>query len=151
MCVGVLGVSRPGVRRVQKLVDLAGEVLGGGSGEADGDDDGVVVAAEPDEPCAVRGSPLGAGGAAVDLGAQWLITVVTVVTVLSGLVVRGLGSVAQVGGGVGGGCPGVLGDVAGLFGEGGIGAGVLVGDPGEQVGLVAEQLGSVGGVAAEGR
>ena len=70
---------------------------------------------------------------------------------LSGLVARGLGSVAQVGGGVGGGGPGVLGDVAGLFGEGGIGAGVLVGDPGEQVGLVAEQLGSVGGVAAEGR
>ena len=58
MCVGVLGVSRPGVRRVQKLVDLAGEVLGGGSGEADGDDDGVVVAADLTSHARSGGRPL---------------------------------------------------------------------------------------------
>jgi hypothetical protein len=45
----------------------------------------------------------------------------------------------------------VPGDVARLIGEGGVGVGVLVGDPGEQVGLVGQQLGSIGGVAAEGR
>jgi hypothetical protein len=55
------------------------------------------------------------------------------------------------GGAVGGGGPGVPGYVARLIGEGGVGVGVLVGDPGEQVGLVGQQLGSIGGVAAEGR
>ena len=69
MCVGVLGVSRRGVGWTQKCVDLACEVLGGGSGEAGDDDDGAVVAAEADEPGPVWGLPLGAGGAVVDLGA----------------------------------------------------------------------------------
>jgi len=146
MCVGVLGVSRIGIGRVQELVDLAGEVLGGGAGEAGGDDDGAVVAAEPDEPCPVRGSPVGAGGAVVDLGVQRLSTV------LSGLAARRGAATGVVGDGAVGGCgAGVPGDVAGLVGEGGVGMGVLVGDPGEQVGFVGEQPGSIGGVAAQGR
>jgi hypothetical protein len=68
MCVEVLGVSCLGVGRAQDCVDLACEVVGGGSGEAGGDDDGAVVAAEADEPGPARGLTCGAGGAVVDLG-----------------------------------------------------------------------------------
>ena len=136
-------MSRVGVERVYQLVDLVGEVLGGRSGEAGGDDDGVVVAAEADEPDPAWELPLGAGGAVVDLGVQRLVGVV------AGVAAR-RGAATGVGGGaVGGRGAGVPGDVAGLLGEDGVGAGVLLRDPGEQVGLVAEQLGSVGGVAAQ--
>jgi hypothetical protein len=46
------------------------------------------------------------------------------------------------------GCAGVFGGLTGLVGVGGVGVGVLVGDPGEQFGLVREQCGVFGGVAA---
>jgi hypothetical protein len=46
---------------------------------------------------------------------------------------------------------GVFGGLMGLVGEGGVGVGVLVGDPGEQFGLVGQQCGVFGGVAAEDR
>ena len=47
-----------------------GEVFGGGSGQAGGDDDGAVSAAKPDEPDSAVGSALGAGGAVVGLDVQ---------------------------------------------------------------------------------
>ena len=46
---------------------------------------------------------------------------------------------------------GTFGDLAGLVRACGIGAGVLIGDPGEQFGLVGQQGGVLGGVAAQGR
>jgi hypothetical protein len=46
---------------------------------------------------------------------------------------------------------GAFGGLAGLVGVGGVGVGVLVGDAGEQFGLVRQQRGVFGGVAAEGR
>ena len=46
---------------------------------------------------------------------------------------------------------GALGGLTRLAGVGGVGVGVLVGDPREQVGLAGEQRGVLGGVAAEGR
>jgi hypothetical protein len=49
------------------------------------------------------------------------------------------------------GCAGAFGGLTGLVGVGGVGVGVLVGDPGEQFGLVGQQCGGLGGVAAEGR
>ncbi|MGH3571852.1 MAG: hypothetical protein ACRDUW_08500, partial [Pseudonocardiaceae bacterium] len=63
------------------MVDLVGDVFGGGSGEAGGDDDGAVSAAKPDEPDSVVGSALGAGGAVVGLGVQWLVWVSSVLAV----------------------------------------------------------------------
>jgi hypothetical protein len=50
----------------------------------------------------------------------------------------------------GGGGAGAFGGLTGLVGVGGVGVGVLVGDPGEQLGLVGQQRGVLGGVAAEG-
>jgi hypothetical protein len=53
--------------------------------------------------------------------------------------------------GVSGGGAGAFGGLTGLVGVGGVGVGVLVGDPGEQLGLASEQGGLVGGVPAYGR
>src|SRR5207302_1695602 len=44
---------------VDQLVDLVGEVVGGGPAEADGDGDGLVAAAQPDQPDPSGGSALG--------------------------------------------------------------------------------------------
>jgi len=60
---------------------LVGEVFGGGLGKAGGDDDGAVSAAKSDEPDSAVGSVLGAGGAVVGLGVQWLISVSSVLAV----------------------------------------------------------------------
>jgi hypothetical protein len=49
------------------------------------------------------------------------------------------------------GCAGAFGGLTGLVCVGGVGVGVLVGDPGEQFGLVGQQCGVFGGVAAEDR
>jgi hypothetical protein len=46
---------------------------------------------------------------------------------------------------------GAGGGLMGLVGVGGVGVGVLVGDSREQLGLVGQQRGVFGGVAAEGR
>ena len=46
---------------------------------------------------------------------------------------------------------GAFGDLVGIARVCGVGAGVLIGDPGEQLGLVGQQCGVLGGVAAEGR
>jgi hypothetical protein len=46
------------------------------------------------------------------------------------------------------GCAGAFGGLTGLLGVDGVGVGVLVGDPGEQVGLAGQQRGVVGRVAA---
>ena len=51
----------------------------------------------------------------------------------------------------GDGALGAFGDVTGFARVCGVGAGVLIGDPGEQLGLVGQQRGVLGGVAAEGR
>jgi hypothetical protein len=48
------------------------------------------------------------------------------------------------------GVSGAFGGLTGLLGVDGVGVGVLVGDPGEQVGLAGQERGLVGGAAAGG-
>jgi hypothetical protein len=45
--------------------------------------------------------------------------------------------------------PGMLGDLAGLVGQRGVGVAVVGGDPGEQLGFAGQQRGGCGGVAGE--
>jgi len=60
---------------VDDLADLAGEVFGGGTPEADGEGDVVATAAESDEPDVPGGSAAAAGGAGVDLDLEGFVSV----------------------------------------------------------------------------
>jgi hypothetical protein len=57
---------------VDDLGDVVGEVFGGGSAEADGDDDGAVGPAQPDHPGVVGWPTAGAGRYGVDLDGEVL-------------------------------------------------------------------------------